>query len=87
MNKDSVYCCNIAEIKLYGEPANSTPAEVKDDINLDGAVTVTDLVSMMKYMTSQISFSEHQVSVADMNKNGRVDILDLVRLKSLLIQQ
>lgn len=87
VNKDSVYCCNIAEIKLYGEPANSTPAEVKGDINLDGAVTVTDLVSMMKYMTSQISFSEQQVSVADMNKNGRVDILDLVRLKSLLIQQ
>lgn len=47
-NPDNVYCCNIAEIAIYGTPAVTTPK--KGDVNGDGKVTLADIVLIHRFL-------------------------------------
>ena len=43
-NHDNVYCCNLAEISLYGTEST----DVAGDVNKDGSVSASDLVLLQK---------------------------------------
>lgn len=78
VNKDSVYCCNIAEIEVYG----TAPEKPEGDVNGDGSVTSVDLADLVKYLLGMdISISAEN---SDIDKNGRVDVIDFILLKSIL---
>ncbi|MBQ5339127.1 MAG: dockerin type I repeat-containing protein, partial [Oscillospiraceae bacterium] len=95
-NKDSVYCCNIAEIELYGKPhtAETTttteteppkPQKLKGDVDANGKVAVADAVMLVKYLVT----SEDKVTdpeAADMNEDGILNGTDLSLLKRELLK-
>jgi len=83
-NKDSVYCCNIAEIKIFG----SEPQEVihpLGDVNGDGAVSVADAVMLQKYLCCDGKIVN--ADVADINHDGKLTAVDLSLLKGLLMKR
>ena len=59
--------------------------ETEGDINLDGKFNVADLVLMQKYLLKSEFFSKQQAAAADLNKDGIVDIYDLIRIRRMLI--
>ena len=59
--------------------------ETEGDINLDGKFNVADLVLMQKYLLKAEFFSKQQAAAADLNKDGIVDIYDLIRIRRMLI--
>ncbi len=54
------------------------------DLNMNGSVTLVDMVKLQKYMLSVSTLSEQQYTLADMNGDGAVDIFDLGILKKVL---
>jgi hypothetical protein len=95
-NKDSVYCCNIAEIELYGklhtaETTTTTeteppkPQKLKGDADANGKVAVADAVMLVKYLLT----AENKVTdpeAADMNEDGILNGTDLSLLKRELLK-
>ena len=82
VNKDSVYCCNIAELELYGTP--HIPEKLRGDVNADGAVDRADAVMLLAYL--QASGDVTDPVAADLNEDGRLNAADLTLLKRILLK-
>ena len=78
MNKDNVYCCNIAEIELYGNL--SVPEIVEGDINGDGVVNTADFGSLVNYLLGKET--EISMESSDINRDQIINIIDLILLRS-----
>ena len=79
-NPDSVYCCNIAEIKIYGEAAGS----VIGDVTADGKCDHDDAAALELYLISGTAPADW--SAGDLDGNGRLNATDLTMLKRLLLK-
>lgn len=79
VNKDSVYCCNIAEIRIYGPDG-----PVKGDLNEDGSVSAADMIIFIQHLTGRIY--NDKIKYADMNEDGLINIADLILLKSEILK-
>lgn len=76
-NKDNVYCCNIAEIAVYGEESSAI-----GDVNGDGSVDISDAVTLQKYILT----SQSNIAIdCDLNGDKLIDIFDLAALKKIII--
>jgi len=63
--------------------ATSAPiANVKGDVDGNGVVTSTDLVSMMQAIVGKKTLSSQNKTNADLNNDGKVSIIDLIMLKN-----
>ena len=82
-NKEANFCCNISEIKLYGKEAGNTV--LKGDINTDGSVNAADVSGFVSYLLGIRDLNEEQLKLADIDDDQKVNIADLIRLKSLII--
>ena len=80
-NKDDVYCCNIAEIEVYGELIGA----LRGDVNADGAVTVADAIMLCKYLAADGNVTDWEAG--DLNGDGRLNAADLTMLKRILLKQ
>ena len=80
-NSDDVYCCNIAEIELYGNLIGA----LQGDVNADGTVSLADAVMLQKYLLTQSS-TVSDASAADLDADGKLTARDLTRLKQLLLK-
>ncbi|MBR1529571.1 MAG: discoidin domain-containing protein [Oscillospiraceae bacterium] len=80
-NQDDVYCCNIAEIELYGSPLEQPV--IKGDIDGNGKKETADLILLQKYLHKKGHLPEN--SSADLTEDGIVNIFDLILLKRLLL--
>lgn len=78
VNKDNVYCCNIAEIELYGNL--SVPEIVEGDINGDGVVNTADFGSLVNYLLGKET--EISMESSDINRDQIINIIDLILLRS-----
>jgi hypothetical protein len=57
------------------------------DVNLDGSIDATDLLTLKKYLLGMdVSNLDFYTSSADLNKDGTVNILDLLTLKKMLLR-
>lgn len=60
-------------------------AAVKGDVNCDGAVTAKDLNKLIKYILGTKTLEAEELSAADHNDDGKVNILDLLLEKELIL--
>lgn len=84
INRDNVYCCNIAEIELYGKPHSEEPVRLKGDADADGTVAVSDAVMLTKYLLTAGDVTDPEA--ADMNEDGILNAVDLTLLKRCMLQ-
>lgn len=54
------------------------------DLNLDGAVTVADMVLLQKHLIRAATLTDQQAAAGDLNKNGVCNGFDLVLLRRIL---
>ena len=77
---DSVYCCNIAEIHIYGEEVSS----VECDVNGDGEFSVADIVALQNWLLGRKNAVLADWEAADLCKDGRLNAFDLCLLRRRL---
>lgn len=82
-NNDNVYCCNIAEIELYGEFVSAISAE--GDINSDDELTIAVVVMLQNYIVHRGDVADWQSG--DLCEDGRLDVFDLIAMKNKLISR
>lgn len=81
VNKDDVYCCNIAEIKIYGDENIS----LQGDVNGDMFLSAEDITTLSSYMFGILNLSETQEKCADINNDGKINIIDFCLIKNMLV--
>ncbi len=79
-NNDDVYCCNIAEIGIYGELDS-----LIGDVNNDSKLSVADIVALEKFLLGYGELGKWQN--ADLNADERVDAFDMVLMRKLLLER
>ena len=57
------------------------------DINADGVVNLKDLVLLQKYLLHKAPLMAEQASCADLNGDNRLDVIDAILLRRLLLQE
>ena len=68
------------------EPTDNTATEVQaGDVNVDGELSVTDVISLQKYVLNLTAYNSAQMQAADLNKDNEVDVYDLGLLKHTLL--
>jgi len=83
INKDSVFCCNIAEISLYGTKKEDTPKEVLGDVDGSGDLHINDLVLMSKYLLGNGELVKWKNG--DFDNDDHIDMFDLVLMRKHMI--
>ena len=53
---------------------------IPGDVNLDGFVNVTDIVSIVSHITGEQVLDEESFTNADVNEDGQVNVVDVVRI-------
>lgn len=56
------------------------------DLDASGSVSVTDVVRMQRYLVNRTPLMSRQLALADLNQDGRVNVIDLTLLKQQLIR-
>lgn len=56
------------------------------DVNLDGCVSVSDLVLLQKYLLNSDAFTAEQYANADMNRDSVVDVFDMVEMRKKITE-
>ena len=75
-NKDNVYCCNMAEIEIYGNESN-----ISGDVNSDGKFDIADLVMLNRYILGNGTLNDY-IS-ADVCNDSVIDAYDLTAMRKL----
>ncbi len=60
-------------------------SDLQGDADANGAVTATDVVKLMQSMVGKSTLSTQGQKNADLNKDGKITIVDLILLKNLLM--
>jgi len=76
VNKDNVYCCNMAELEIYGKTSN-----VYGDVNADGNFDIADLVMLSRFILGNGELNDY--SAADLCHDESIDIFDLTAMRIL----
>ena len=85
VNKDSVYCCNIAEIELFAMPKQVLHEPIVGDVDGDDAVDLTDIIALQKYLLSAVELKCTKTA-ADVYADGEIDVFDLGMLKRIVLK-
>lgn len=54
------------------------------DLDLDGYITIRDVSTLTKYLAGLLTLSECQLSTADVNGNGKINISDATHIQKIL---
>jgi len=54
-------------------------------LDYDGDLNILDIVKVVNYILGTYDFTEMQYSLADMNQDGVIDILDLILLANAIL--
>ena len=80
-----IYAGNVkAAYTITRENFNASSFE-KGDMNLDGEVTVIDVILLQKYLLASKKLTAQQWSVGDLNGDNLIDVFDLALLKRKLL--
>lgn len=70
-------------------PAPATtpaPSVVMGDVDCNGSVTAVDMVKLMQALVGSITLDDAQKNNSDMDGDNRISIVDLIKLKNMLVQ-
>ena len=67
-----------------GEPEDDFVVELYGDVNFDGSIDVTDVVSVINFILGG-TFTEEQELTADMNQDEILNILDVIQVVSEIL--
>ena len=90
VNTDDVYCCNIAELAIYGAVLpqdDPTPEHVSGDVNADGSFDVADVVALQRWLLAVPDTSLANWKAADLCEDDKLDVFDLCLMKRALLNQ
>lgn len=65
--------------------AVAPPVKLPGDINLDGTVNTADAVLLTKYLLANGTLTKEQAFQADMNRDGRLDVFDMIIIRSAIV--
>lgn len=87
-NKDDVYCCNLAEIALYGKEGEQVqqPQGISGDANCDGAVTMADAAAVYQALGNpdKYALSAEGTKNADCSNPGNgITAADAIAIQKL----
>ena len=83
--------CEYKSITLYfsGESSSDSepdePEVLKGDVDCNGAINSKDLVKLIQAMVGKTELNDAEKENADMDSDGRLSIIDIIRLKNTLI--
>lgn len=78
--------CLITDDGGWIVPDGSTiPEKITGDINADGSVTLTDISLLQKHLINVAPLDAEQTERADVNPDGKINVLDFVRLKNIYL--
>ncbi|MEE1282622.1 MAG: dockerin type I repeat-containing protein [Acutalibacteraceae bacterium] len=72
----------IENINIYFSPAPTNTG----DINNDGEISITDVISVLKYVISSIDLTDKQLANADLNKDSEVTVIDAILLQKMILE-
>ena len=81
-NHDDCYCCNLAELKIFGDLPSQKPPH--GDIDDDGDVDRQDIALLREFLLAKQSFSSTQGEAADMDEDGKLSAKDLALLHTII---
>ena len=55
------------------------------DVNLDGSLDLTDVITILNYIRGYNTLSEEQLAQADINGDGNVDIFDIIQMMNIIL--
>ena len=68
-----------------GEPEEDFEVDLYGDVNFDGTLNVTDIITMVNFvLNTQIPTEEEQLT-ADINQDGILNILDVIGVVSQIL--
>ncbi len=90
MKKSNRFSKGLAGILAVGAmcaalPMLSSSAALTGDVNLDGKVSVEDVVLLQKYLMKKATISKEAFNNADMNSDKKVNIYDLISHKKAVL--
>ena len=68
-----------------GEPETEFVPELYGDVNFDGYLNVTDIVTIVSYVLNTTIPTEEQSLTADINQDGTLNILDVIQVVSEIL--
>lgn len=92
-NEYLVFKTSIIAKDIYGNSssvseANGIPDVILPeygDINMDGTINTSDAEAFEKFLLSNQTFTNDQFMVADINKDSKINVFDLIILKRMII--
>lgn len=79
---DKVYCIfsdGYSKERTY----SNTPLE--NDVDLDGLLTIKDSTTISKYLVGRTELNDVQLSLADANNDGTVDVNDVTYIQKIIV--
>ena len=70
--------------QYIGEPEDEFEVDLYGDVNFDGQLNITDVISLINFVLGQTP-TEEQVLTGDMNQDGILNILDVIQLVSEIL--
>ena len=67
-------------------PSDDAVEFAKGDVDLNGIVSIPDVVLLQKYLLNAQSINLSQFNIADINEDGRLDVFDLCLLKKKFVK-
>ncbi len=84
-NEDDVYCCNIAEIEIYGEFVSEII--VRGDVNADGKLSAVDVIALQKWLLAVPDAVLADWQAGDLCEDQKLNAFDLGLMKRELLNQ
>ena len=70
--------------QYIGEPEEDFVVELYGDVNFDGDLNITDVITLINFVLGQTP-TEEELLTADMNQDGILNILDVIQLVSEIL--
>ena len=70
--------------QYIGEPEDEFEVELYGDVNFDGDLNITDVITLINFVLGQTPTEEESLT-ADMNQDGILNILDVIQLVSAIL--
>ena len=68
-----------------GEPEEDFEVELYGDVNFDGTLNVTDIITMVNFVLNTEIPTEEEFLTADINQDGILNILDVIGVVSEIL--